>query len=635
MLEAGGEADILSSVTSSDVGPEAKEYNLLRADEEYRNGNEEHSIFYQVKAQFQSTDLRYITEAEHLESQRPSSKELLRAASAEEKKDYKSNKFLRNIIKYLQQKEAEKAPARQAEESLEHLDFLEDVENPVDGVARISNICNRLPEEWCVLQVCKSFNPATTYSVFNEIFASDGAIYLSLLRHCRSPMLGPICVRFAGGKMADIFREYSTLVERFRRVVTVDPLNMKNKEAKQKYWQELNAFDTFLQKLLADFREIISPYSFLFFGKRYDCSSVQKQTKVVNCRVDDFCLVNQWSNHQRVLLSQAALHANRLSAVDMKLICYELTTSDNEIQAVYDMLKECASDWTQLEERQELVARRFPTILVVDERLDHLHWEQLVTVQEFSRVKSLHCLWRLFQQHRSSIKHGYYTTNIKSGMSVINPNADLVNSGRRMRSFFEYWLKHWQNLFETVPTEDLLVKRAYQADCFVYAGHGSGLQYVHGRQICRSKVRSVVFLFGCDSTRMLGTGLYSALYGAHDYYHGALCPSIVGTLMPALDGNMDTVSVTVLSLWIAPSDKKVIPWTQIDNVSWLKTGVVKGSGDNPTPSMEQEHNYHLGSLCSILSLVQQGKVEPLVYNCCIYVCRGLPAWNLAVEKMPF
>lgn len=51
--------------------------------------------------------------------------------------------------------------------------------------------------------------------------------------------------------------------------------------------------------------------------------------------------------------------------------------------------------------------------------------------------------------------------------------------------------------------------------------------------------------------------------------------------------------------------------------------------------MEQEHNYHLGSLCSILSLVQQGKVEPLVYNCCIYVCRGLPAWNLAVEKMPF
>lgn len=52
--------------------------------------------------------------------------------------------------------------------------------------------------------------------------------------------------------MADMFREYSTLVERFRRVVTVDPLNMKNKEAKQKYWQELNAFDTFLQVIMEE-----------------------------------------------------------------------------------------------------------------------------------------------------------------------------------------------------------------------------------------------------------------------------------------------------------------------------------------------------------------------------------------------
>jgi len=112
---------------------------------------------------------------------------------------------------------------------------------------------------------------------------------------------------------------------------------------------------------------------------------------------------------------------------------------------------------------------------------------------------------------------------------------------------------------------------------FRYAGHGSGLQYVNGRIICRARVRSVVFLFGCDSTRMLGTGLYSALYGAHDYYHGALCPSIVGTLMPALDGNMDTVSVTILSRWLAPGDNKVMPWTHIDRVPWLKNGIIKGN----------------------------------------------------------
>jgi len=65
------------------------EYNLLRADEEYRNGNVEHSIYYQVKAQFQSTDLRYLTEAAELENQRPTTEELIQSASHQEKNDYK------------------------------------------------------------------------------------------------------------------------------------------------------------------------------------------------------------------------------------------------------------------------------------------------------------------------------------------------------------------------------------------------------------------------------------------------------------------------------------------------------------------------------------------------------------------
>ncbi|EDW30883.1 GL11963 [Drosophila persimilis] len=577
MIETEADEHMLRGINSADVGPEAKEYNLLRADEEYSNGNVEHSIYYQVKAQFQSTDLRYITEAEELENQRPSTQDLLREASDKERKDYKSNRFLQNIIKNLQKKESLKPKTLPSIEPIEHLDFLEDVDDPVAGLARITDICNSLPSEWCVLHLCKSFNPDTTYSVFNEIFASDGSIYLSLLRHCRSPELGPICLRFHNSGLAEVFKQYSTLVDRFRRVVTVDPLNVKSKEAKQKYWEELNGFDAFLQKLLSEFRDIILPYSFVFLGKRYDCSAVAKQTKAVFDRVDEFCVNRQWSNHQRVLFSQASLHANRLTSTDMKLIAYEITSNENETHIVYDMLRVFASEWQPLEDRQVQVAKSFPTILVVDERLDHLHWEQLATTQEFSRVKSLHCLWRLYQYHKKSIRHG-------------------------------------------------LLHQQHQA-----------WHYINGRAICRARVRSVVFLFGCDSTRMLGTGLYSALYGAHDYYQGALCPTVVGTLMPALDGNMDNVSVTVLSLWLSPGNSQVMPWTHIHKMSWSKKGIIKacGDGEGPPPTMAEQPNYHLGSLSSILSLVQQGKVEPHVYNCCIYVCRGLPAWNLAVEPMPF
>jgi len=49
----------------------------------------EHSIYYQVKAQFQSTDLRYLTEAAELENQRPTTEELIKSASRQEKNDYK------------------------------------------------------------------------------------------------------------------------------------------------------------------------------------------------------------------------------------------------------------------------------------------------------------------------------------------------------------------------------------------------------------------------------------------------------------------------------------------------------------------------------------------------------------------
>lgn len=65
------------------------EFNLLRADEEYRNGNVEHSIYYQVRALFQCADMQLITEAQELENVQPSTEEILAVASDKENKDYK------------------------------------------------------------------------------------------------------------------------------------------------------------------------------------------------------------------------------------------------------------------------------------------------------------------------------------------------------------------------------------------------------------------------------------------------------------------------------------------------------------------------------------------------------------------
>lgn len=55
-----------------------------------------------------------------------------------------------------------------------------------------------------------------------------------------------------------------------------------------------------------------------------------------------------------------------------------------------------------------------------------------------------------------------------------------------------------------------------------YAGHGSGLQYINGRNITKQQMHSVVFLFGCDSSRLHSNGLYSELLGPHLYYQAAM-----------------------------------------------------------------------------------------------------------------
>ncbi|XP_034483559.1 uncharacterized protein LOC117788798 isoform X2 [Drosophila innubila] len=623
----------IGQLSSVQAGPETKEYNLLRADEEYRNGNEEHSIYYQVRALFQSADMRLLTEAQQLESQTPATNEIVNFASDRENSDYKNNSFFSNILKHHQKLEQRKAKPKEI--PIDPLDFLEDCPDAITGFKRIVSVCQELPPEWCVLQLCKSFNAATTYSTFYDIAGAKGDIYVTLLRHCRSPELGPICLHFNDDALGDIFKIYGTLVERFRRVVTVDPADVKSQVAKAKYWKELNAFEDDLKKLIDDFSSAFTPYCFLFLGNRYHCAAVEQQTKTVFARVDEFCVDHNWRNHLRILLSQATLHANRLPHAEMTQLSSELSNhNETEAMLVYELLNNCASEWEQLEQQHTLAVKRFPIILVVDELLDHLHWEQLAPMQECTRIKSLHTLWRLFKCHKSQIQHGYYTVNIMRGMSLVNPNADLVNSGRRLRGFLEHWLSHWHNIFETMPTEQLMTEQAFKADCFVYAGHGSSLQYVSSRVIYRNRIQGVVFLFGCDSTRVMSTGLYSALYGAQDYYHGALCPTVVGCLMPALDANMDYVSANLLSRWLSPANQQVIPWTQIDRAAWVSQGTVKAQ-KGLDKTVKQLTDYQEGSLCSILASIQLGEVESKIYNCCVYVCRGLPAWNLAVKKLPF
>lgn len=82
------------------------------------------------------------------------------------------------------------------------------------------------------------------------------------------------------------------------------------------------------------------------------------------------------------------------------------------------------------------------------------------------------------------------------------------------------------------------------------------------------KINAVVFLFGCDSVRLTSTGHHAEMTGSHLYYHNALCPAVIGSLVIALDYSIDRISSTIISSWI-PSKQK-LAWNCIDFKAWKK-----------------------------------------------------------------
>uniref|UniRef100_A0A1I8NXB7 separase n=1 Tax=Stomoxys calcitrans TaxID=35570 RepID=A0A1I8NXB7_STOCA len=363
--------------------------------------------------------------------------------------------------------------------------------------------------------------------------------------------------------------------------------------------------------------------------------------------IDKFCDSYELDNQCRILLSLAALRIGELTVLEIEGICTILFDNAERRELAVQLLKEMQQQ--QQDDASEHYNKDdcYPCILVIDEYLDHFFWEEMNVHQEFTRVNSLQCLWRLYQAYKKDIHNGYLQVNITNGGSIINPDQSLCKMEVRMRSFMEHWLPHWKLLCSQRPTQEELRNNFFNRSCYVYAGHGSGLQYINGRNIAKLQMQCVVFLFGCDSSRLYSNGLYSELWGPHMYYHAAMCPALVGTLMPCLDSFMDGVATEILSRWIAPKSPNILPWNEIEPSAWIKGGIIKSktlgcegaaaAASNSaafTTTSATMSDYHLGSLCGVLARIRQRITETKLYNTAPYVCRGLPVWNCHVQPPP-
>lgn len=171
---------------------------------------------------------------------------------------------------------------------------------------------------------------------------------------------------------------------------------------------------------------------------------------------------------------------------------------------------------------------------------------EIIKSHPVTRFQSLHIAYALFKEHEDTIVDGCKIIEAKKdmGICIVNPSGNLLKMEKRMKLFINFWLPQWKSCYNTEPSEEvfedalvnhdiLMYGRFYVYNCYIsnfhvllivsfalyrYNGHGSGIQYLSGEDIEKTKVKSIVLLFGCNSVKLFVVGGKYPPYGVTNQY---------------------------------------------------------------------------------------------------------------------
>ncbi|XP_071525354.1 uncharacterized protein Sse isoform X6 [Panulirus ornatus] len=169
-----------------------------------------------------------------------------------------------------------------------------------------------------------------------------------------------------------------------------------------------------------------------------------------------------------------------------------------------------------------------------------LPWEMIWVLrdQPVTRMPSLRMLTLLYQHH-SCRSSSVLVQGIDSskGFYLLDPDSNLPRTQERLRSVFDE--TGWPGITARRPTHDEFQDAITNQDMFVYAGHGSGSQYLPGELVEGLDCRALVVLYGCASVRLAPRGRISDPWGVVLNYLIAYCPCVVGMLWDVTDKDTD------------------------------------------------------------------------------------------------
>lgn len=386
-------------------------------------------------------------------------------------------------------------------------------------------------------------------------------------------------------------------------------------------------FSTFIKdltqaqsKLVNDLINWLGPWVTLFSGKVKDLSGKEFEETIFT-DVNTFCngLID-FPNDKKMLLNLMARRIDLLDTEKIKQASNDLARTHDECNAIMKYLANLKSKTALKTNEYEY----YPCILIIDEILDPLPWEFVLTSQEFSRIHSIYLLFDLFDKFNDQINDGYFKLNVKTGFALINPDDDdkLNDMLQRCRQYYADCFPNWKRIEQIIPTFDQISHGLSESEIFVYSGHGSGLQFFTSSQFDAIRHNCVMFLFGCESIAMKPRGtICEAICTSYTYFKTG-CPAILGALTIVTDIWIDLIMFYLLTQWVASKQIKH-PLIDVCKDEYSKQRV-----NRILSKIEGKRN---PNLLQLLCQLRDEKDMSIRMRSAI-IFRGLPMHNTAVEK---
>ncbi|XP_070549633.1 separin-like isoform X2 [Ptychodera flava] len=400
----------------------------------------------------------------------------------------------------------------------------------------IKDARQQLPQGWSICNM----------SVIN--IGNQQHMVLSRIQRDNEPIIVKIPIKQNHSKNLDqIMEEFANILAESKR--SVKEMN------KQTWWRTRKDLDNQLQVLLQDLENsVLQCWKVLLPGNIVD-DQTDQEIKKSTCQLYRLLAKQKLSTMQKQLLQSLLEGHHWLSERQVQQGISWATgmeVKSPEFQAFY---KEYESLAKKLEDKHDLESiQKHPVILILDKTVQRLPWECIPILYTGSvcRMPSLRFVLSHIQQRQYSDSVLSRGVNPSKTSYVINPSSDLVATQTTFLKWFSRDLG-WSGVAGRAPTTQEYKAALLDQELFIYCGHGTGRQYLHGDDIQQLECKAVSLLMGCSSGRLQATGNLECT-GMVLYYLLAGCPCVVGALWDITDKDADRYLEALLKSWL-PSNR--------------------------------------------------------------------------------